>query len=825
MNPRREQVSVGIPFAVLLFCGALFSFHDCPAQAADRPSLSVHVYSKETEKPLFGVTVTMRDQHYLTGSPGIYRTRRQKTGRAGIVTFTSADFDTYTFKLRSGGYQSYLEDKSWNWRTANNNPAYLEVRIDVSVDGFESKSEDMVIDSSGEVLTLYLASTDPGPHPTVKRKPIVQEIIDPHTNKSTGTSRPSLSVHVYSKEMEKPLFGVTVTMRDQHYLTGSPGIYRTRRQKTGRAGIVTFTSADFDTYTFKLRSGGYQSYLEDKSWNWRTANNNPAYLEVRIDVSVDGFESRSLFVEINRPNAKITLYLNKVESTTSRRSSVVREPTGTKNNVLHIETSRLSVRSNVPWSSPTDIPASAPLAIPTGDSDSLPRMSALYCTQCGMLLPENANFCPACGTRISVVNSNRKSDGEINQAPIPRKTLIRQAVRARIESLLLSHSTEEYSRISADEDCLIIGKYKVPYRIIPTNEDWKRMVAVAPDGLYLEFEFYGDPAAMGVPWLPKNGTIAVDFSGKNKEGTVIFGVPGPVSRMENSEWGIKKHNDLFTCIAYLKEEINEDEVVQRIFDGNYLRFQGWPRRGIQQYREPIVNTLGMEMMWIPPGSFVMGSPMNEQGRETFEGPQHSVQLTNGFYLGANEVTLKQWRKIMGNIPRHMTVNKKDLVDDMPVEGIAWNAARDFCQKLSQKEGRKYRLPTEAEWEYAARGGPRSQGFKYAGSNTIDLVAWYAGNSGGKPHPIGSKMSNECGLYDMSGSVCEWCQDWFDKSYYSTGPSQDPQGPLSGSMRVIRGGAWSYPAKNIRCAERRAAMRGTGTLAGDGWGFRVLLESE
>ncbi len=175
-------------------------------------------------------------------------------------------------------------------------------------------------------------------------------------------------------------------------------------------------------------------------------------------------------------------------------------------------------------------------------------------------------------------------------------------------------------------------------------------------------------------------------------------------------------------------------------------------------------------------------------------PAHSVTLF-GFYIGKYEVTQAQWEAIMGGNPSYFKG------DNLPVENVSWNDIQEFIQKLNQKTGERYRLPTEAEWEYAARGGNKSRGYKYSGSNDVGTVAWYYENSGRKTHPVGQKQPNELGIYDMSGNVQEWCQDWYNYSGYSSDPQTIPTGPSSGSARVIRGGSWSVDAKYTRVSCR------------------------
>jgi formylglycine-generating enzyme required for sulfatase activity len=189
------------------------------------------------------------------------------------------------------------------------------------------------------------------------------------------------------------------------------------------------------------------------------------------------------------------------------------------------------------------------------------------------------------------------------------------------------------------------------------------------------------------------------------------------------------------------------------------------------------------MVLVKGGSFLMGCT-SEQGDDCFsrEEPVHVVTLSD-FYISKYEVTQQLWRDIMGENPSYF-----QNCDQCPVEQVSWEDIQEFLVKLNEKTGKNYRLPTEAEWEYAARGGAQSAYSRYSGSDEVGLVAWYDDNSDGKTHPIGGRKANELGLYDMSGNVVEWCQDWFGP--YSPSPQSDPQGPGEGSNRVQRGGSWS-----------------------------------
>lgn len=201
-----------------------------------------------------------------------------------------------------------------------------------------------------------------------------------------------------------------------------------------------------------------------------------------------------------------------------------------------------------------------------------------------------------------------------------------------------------------------------------------------------------------------------------------------------------------------------------------------------------------------------------------EKPVHQVTLNN-YYIGKYEVTLAQfkafiedsgyntdaekgtggygsyiwengnWNNKDGINWRHDVNGKLQSDDRHPVIHISWNDAMEFCKWLSSKTGKNFTLPTEAEWEYAARGGNKSKGYQYAGSNEIGSVAWHSDNSGYKTHPVGLKQANELGLYDMSGNVWEWCSDWYGENYYANSPANNPKGPDAGSLRVLRGGSW------------------------------------
>lgn len=219
-----------------------------------------------------------------------------------------------------------------------------------------------------------------------------------------------------------------------------------------------------------------------------------------------------------------------------------------------------------------------------------------------------------------------------------------------------------------------------------------------------------------------------------------------------------------------------------------------------------VNGVSFNMIRVEGGTFQMGS---ETGYDS-EKPVHQVTLSC-FSIGQTEVTQELWRAVMGSNPSHFKGSKR------PVEQVNWNDCQTFITKLNRLTGKTFRLPTEAEWEYAAHGGNKSKDYEYSGSNEIDDVAWYGDNSGGTTHDVATKSPNELGIYDMSGNVWEWCQDWYGK--YSSGSQTKPTGPTSGSNRVKRGGSWGSSATICRVAYR---YYNTPTSTYSYYGFRLAL---
>jgi formylglycine-generating enzyme required for sulfatase activity len=229
----------------------------------------------------------------------------------------------------------------------------------------------------------------------------------------------------------------------------------------------------------------------------------------------------------------------------------------------------------------------------------------------------------------------------------------------------------------------------------------------------------------------------------------------------------------------------------------------------------VTNSIGMRFVLVPAGTFVMGSPLEEKWRSKDE-VQHEVVITRPFYLGVFEVTQKQWQAVMGSNPSSFNPEQVGSnIDDFPVESVSWLDAQVFLEHLTAREeekqaGRTYRLPTEAEWEYACRAGASEYRVFHYGNTLCSTQANFNGNypfeaAPGpyleRPTPVGMYEPNAFGLYDMHGNVWEWCADWYDKDYYPQSPRCDPTGPVAGTDRVLRGGSWDCFGPRCRSAWR------------------------
>lgn len=248
----------------------------------------------------------------------------------------------------------------------------------------------------------------------------------------------------------------------------------------------------------------------------------------------------------------------------------------------------------------------------------------------------------------------------------------------------------------------------------------------------------------------------------------------------------------------------------------------------------VVNSIGMKLVLVPDGRFTMGAPKSEKHRRYAEGPEHPVHITRPFYMGIYEVTQGEFEKVMGVNPSYHTKVEGQDTRRFPADNVNFVDAKAFCQKLSDSDaekqnGRKYRLPTEAEWEYACRAGS-STAFSHGpgiASRDANFNGWhpYAGGERGpyleRTTTVGSYKPNEFGLYDMHGNVYEWVSDWFGDKYYAASPPEDPQGPKEGKYRVLRGGSWQNVGSMLRAAERYYDRE---VARHEDHGLRVVMET-
>jgi formylglycine-generating enzyme required for sulfatase activity len=227
----------------------------------------------------------------------------------------------------------------------------------------------------------------------------------------------------------------------------------------------------------------------------------------------------------------------------------------------------------------------------------------------------------------------------------------------------------------------------------------------------------------------------------------------------------------------------------------------------------------------------MGSPTDEAGREIWEGPQHEVEITQGFYMGVYLVTQAEYENVMGKNPSWFSKQgvRKEKVENQdtarfPVEMVSWEDAIAFCATLTNRDTKRpwqwvYTLPTEAEWEYSCRAGAKTAYSFGEDQNQLAEYAWCGVNSGERMHEVGTRKANLWGLYDMHGSVAQWCADWYGKDYYANSPDKDPQGADGGYYRVLRGGSWGFEPRYYRAAHRFVDVPGR---RDENIGFRVVL---
>lgn len=250
------------------------------------------------------------------------------------------------------------------------------------------------------------------------------------------------------------------------------------------------------------------------------------------------------------------------------------------------------------------------------------------------------------------------------------------------------------------------------------------------------------------------------------------------------------------------------------------------------FKNTLIET---DLIQVKGGTFKMGSKTSDTSAELDEQKEHSVTL-NTFEISKFEVTVWEWKQFIKANKMKMPIKPSwGWQDNYPINGITWNEAIAYCNWLSTKEklqpcyskkgpnficnfkANGYRLPTEAEWEFAAKGGTNSKGFRYSGSDKLEDVAWYKANSNGQPHTVGTKLPNELGIYDMSGNVWEWCWDWYNKDFYKLEKGDNPKGPEMGERRTVRGGSWDSKSNYVRPANRISTIP---SKTHEFYGFRI-----
>jgi formylglycine-generating enzyme required for sulfatase activity len=423
------------------------------------------------------------------------------------------------------------------------------------------------------------------------------------------------------------------------------------------------------------------------------------------------------------------------------------------------------------------------------------------------------------------VETTKKKKDEIDRYPrIPRVSKASEIMAKQLNSRMPAGKSDADGlfRVTASKGDIIyatgsrlVGESREYYYWVVPLVDTKNQLLISNDGLA--------EASSGV-MARIFGGLSEDFSSylsemSNEEGSLAhrlyqgsgLTLPLHASRSESADPVIKEFADnlIGQVSRQLKSVVEAAELARLEAERKAEILRAWASSPEGKDMELDFAGTSLEMKWIAPGSFLMGSPSGENGRYSDEGPQTRVKLSKGYWLGKHEVTQAQWQALMGNNPSNFKGSS------LPVENVSWNDAMEFCRKLTQREraagrlpeGLAYTLPTEAQWEYACRAGTTTalnNGTNLTSTTgqcrNLDALGWYGKNSGSRTHSVGQKQPNSLGLYDMHGNVCEWCLDWKDD--YPGGSVTDPTGPLwGGSNRVGRGGGWFSLALLCRSAFR------------------------
>jgi len=380
-----------------------------------------------------------------------------------------------------------------------------------------------------------------------------------------------------------------------------------------------------------------------------------------------------------------------------------------------------------------------------------------------------------------------KSGGALIEKPSKKATL---RVRANVSgaTVYLDGVEKGVAPITIDE--IAPGRYRV--RVFKERyEPYEERVMVSP-GKELEVRAYLErevtTGSISLSGTPEGAKVYEDGYYSDRLPCTIEQVEPGRHTLTVKKPGYRDWEEKVRLAAgeMLNLEVNLEKEVLRVIE---------PGPGMESF----TNIIGMEFVLIPSGEFKMGRPRRGRFRDTDE-RQHKVTISRPFYIQTSELTQAQWEAVIGNNPSHF----KNCGEDCPVEGISWDDCQEFIRRLNQMEGTdKYRLPTEAEWEYACGAG-NSTRFCFGDSDSqLGEYGWYVDNSGEQPHPVGQKEPNAWGLYDMHGNVWEWCQDWYKKKY-PWRHTTDPKGPSHGLYRVTRGGGWFNEAMDCRSANRSSS---------------------
>jgi formylglycine-generating enzyme required for sulfatase activity len=436
-----------------------------------------------------------------------------------------------------------------------------------------------------------------------------------------------------------------------------------------------------------------------------------------------------------------------------------------------------------------------------------------YCPVDGETYPDSARYCGTHGNKLDT-----KKPASSKSAP--PKTAVASGA-AKIYVYYDGGQKEVFDFSGFNTDCDGYGREGITYseKGVSVLIPWRDVSFVFPEygraqlknGQTVENSNLNRVSCPGarIKEIRKRKVLIVGYEGEKEEAVEMA-----LSRMEVFSFegkGLEDGRAVREVIVQKRgeqERLAEEEKQRQAAEAKRVAEEEAKKRAEAEASKKFHERVAGEFVFVKGGCYQMGDAFGS--RRLDEMPVHEV-CVDDFYLGKYEVTQGQWKALMENNPSD---HKGD--DNYPVERVSWNDVQDFVRKLNDKTGQSYRLPTEAEWEYAARSGGKPE--KYSGGGDVDAVAWYQSTSGGKTHHVGTKAPNGLGIHDMSGNVWEWVQDWYDGGYYSGSPRDNPKGPSSGTHRVGRGGSWYNDATFCRSTNR---YRYAPEIRDDFLGFRLV----